>query len=553
MSENNRARLFDRDISMINVLADKIQAMERELNNLKFSQSASQPSFNQTVVAANYSHVHNRSSIINLDDDSDIDHGGLSGLTDEDHSLSAIANTTGDKTFTFANKGIKFKFTGVNSGAYDGMFELEMTGNLQADVMHIHQHTGNVVAGSKLLHLHGEDADLLELEISGQGPVLSIQDTGDSDEELLEFDTTARTLRIGAADGDDDIAVSIFGVLAAIDSIPEGVVTAHEGAIDHNALTNTHNLTNDISHDSIADVSANDHHTPTVSGDIDHDATTNTHDLTNDIDHDAIANFEGDEHVALPNTSANVINDMLDEDNMATDSDTQAATQQSIKKYVDDEVASKAAISHAMSTHSDEDTYNINTSGSANVGSITLNTGETVDEIDDVMDGTPSDEQLLTANAVKTYVDVPLRIGAGNVDYMPCIFEGASPMTVVKHTSILTPTSSTNLHAHFAVPLPTNRGGLKLYIRYVIVHLSDADGSNYVNETYLRGCNESGSTVVDSDGTNLTSAGEKTLDMGGSYNDCSSYDTMKIQLACSNNSADNLDITSVKVDYYYAA
>lgn len=128
-------------------------------------------------------------------------------------TLSMIENTTADKLFTFANKGLKFLYTGANPGAYDGMFELEMTGNLQADVMHIHQHTGNVVAGSKLLHLHGEDTDLLELEISGQGPVLSIQDTGDSDEELLEFDNTARTMRVGAADGNDNIASSFYGTV----------------------------------------------------------------------------------------------------------------------------------------------------------------------------------------------------------------------------------------------------------------------------------------------------------------------------------------------------
>lgn len=134
-------------------------------------------------------------------------HTDLTGI-----SLSMMENTTADKQFTFANKGLKFLYTGANSGAYDGMFELELTGNIQTDVMHIHQHTGNVVAGSKLLHLHGSDADLLELEISGQGPVMSIQDTGDSDEELLEFDTTARTLRIGAADGNDDITVNIYGV-----------------------------------------------------------------------------------------------------------------------------------------------------------------------------------------------------------------------------------------------------------------------------------------------------------------------------------------------------
>ena len=46
------------------------------------------------------------------------------------------------------------------------------------------------------------------------------------------------------------------------------------------------------------------------------------------IDHDQLTNYLASEHFT-----------MLDEDNMASDSDTQAATQQSIKKYVDDSVA----------------------------------------------------------------------------------------------------------------------------------------------------------------------------------------------------------------------
>lgn len=227
-------------------LVRKINNLERIVRSLKAEGSAGQISSDTSVYQLDFTHQHPLSGISNLSklagtlltyssevlsvDEASIDHGSIAGLADEDHSLSAIANTTGDKTFTFANKGIKFLFTGVNPGAYDGMFELEMTGNLQADIMHIHQHTGNVVAGSKLLHLHGEDSDLLELEISGIGKVLSIQDTGDSDEELLAFDTTARTLRIGAADGDDDIAVSIFGQIVAFDGF---------GAIDVNFANGT--------------------------------------------------------------------------------------------------------------------------------------------------------------------------------------------------------------------------------------------------------------------------------------------------------------------------
>lgn len=53
------------------------------------------------------------------------------------------------------------------------------------------------------------------------------------------------------------------------------------------------------------------------------------------IDHDALTNFAANEHVVLPGTIAAVISDMLDEDNMATDSDTQVASQQSIKAYTD--------------------------------------------------------------------------------------------------------------------------------------------------------------------------------------------------------------------------
>ena len=124
--------------------------------------------------------------------------------------------------------------------------------------------------------------------------------------------------------------------------------------------------------------------------------------------HDELAGFVSSEHLAA-----------LDEDNMVSNSDTNVATQQSIKAYVDTEISGAsfqpldntltalaglntsadkyirvtgvdtfdlrtyanvlsdigaAAASHAMSTHSDEDTYNISTSGTLTAGNAILGT-----------------------------------------------------------------------------------------------------------------------------------------------------------------------------------
>ena len=118
-----------------------------------------------------------------------------------------------------------------------------------------------------------------------------------------------------------------------------------EGSIDHDNLTNTHNLTTDIDHDSLSGFVANEH----IDWTTDQGATnihsgnytnttysagtgitlTGTTFSTNDgaIDHDSLLNFTTAEHFT-----------MLDEDDMASDSATQCATQQSIKKYVDDSI-----------------------------------------------------------------------------------------------------------------------------------------------------------------------------------------------------------------------
>ena len=61
------------------------------------------------------------------------------------------------------------------------------------------------------------------------------------------------------------------------------------GEIDHNATTNTHNLTTDIDHNSITN-------THNLTTDIDHNQLTNTHNLTTDISHDSISDVSTDDH-----------------------------------------------------------------------------------------------------------------------------------------------------------------------------------------------------------------------------------------------------------------
>ncbi len=101
-------------------------------------------------------------------------------------------------------------------------------------------------------------------------------------------------------------------------------LVSKDGGIDHDALLNTHDLTTNIDHDTI----------------------TNNHNLTTDIDHDQLTNFTSTEHFT-----------MLDEDDMSTDSATQAATQQSVKKYVDDQIAGIGVLSNVVFSWSATESY----------------------------------------------------------------------------------------------------------------------------------------------------------------------------------------------------
>lgn len=150
------------------------------------------------------------------------DHGSLGGLDDDDHPQYV-------KDSEFTQDG------GVLVGTGSGTFQEE---------------TGDTLRASLGLAI-GTD-------------VLAQQTIGIANDNLVEIDS--------ADVADNDYAKFTANGLEGR-SYAE-VASDIESSIDHDNLTNTHNLTTDI----------------------DHDQLTNTHNLTTDIDHDQLTNFESSEH-----------------------------------------------------------------------------------------------------------------------------------------------------------------------------------------------------------------------------------------------------------------
>ena len=106
-----------------------------------------------------------------------------------------------------------------------------------------------------------------------------------------------------------------------------------------------------------------------------------------------------------------------------------------------------------------------------------------------------------------------------------------------------------NKYVSFHVPLPTNRGGLKLYISRIRVGVNTADSNNYVDYTYLYLTTYNTKSLAFSDTTNLSSQQEKLYDPTDI--DCSGYKQATIRTAIVTDTIGNLVWGPVEVEYYY--
>lgn len=158
-------------------------------------------------------------------------------LATHDHNLNQISNPTGDKEFNFANKHLHFKWVAPASGAHEGAFEIEASGGFSGDLIHVHQHTGNVGANTFMIFVECEDADASCLHLVHGGNVLDFGVNGlqlSADARITEFDTDI-TLAGGDTKVPTDDAVKGYVALAqkTIQIPILGVAAGFLAAVDH--------------------------------------------------------------------------------------------------------------------------------------------------------------------------------------------------------------------------------------------------------------------------------------------------------------------------------
>lgn len=182
-----------------------------------------------------------------------------------------------------------------------------------------------------------------------------------------------------------------------------------------------------------------------------------------------------------------------DEDNMASDDVNALATQQSIKKYVDD-----------------------------NAGGVS-----------------------------QSDFNAASMIGAANSAWVPLAYQ-ADNQTTKKWRSVnyaMRNIDGTDTDLVYLCTLPTNRGGKKLYCTGVRIALQDADAGDYVDKYTLYGRLHTGATDLANDGTNRTAAG--TYDDTFVAVDCSSYHEVIVWVETVTTNANDLDISNISLQLYY--
>ncbi len=315
----------------------------------------------------------------------------------------------------------------------------------------------------------------------------------------------------------------------------------------------------------------------------------------------------------LGNTGARVTT-IADEDAMGSNSATMLATQQSIKAYTDTKCTAAEAHAY-VEANALALTANLTTNGlidgvdiaalksdcdnqcttaeahayvEANAltltQNVTFNAGQTFDGKDvsglcttaeahayveanevtfAVFPITPSaapDANYEVAN--KKYVDdastgdasAHLMIGSSNSAWIPCIasLDNSTSQNIFYFTgTYMTNVTSTDGGMMFVLPIPTNRGGKKLYVTGTRVTLSDADANDYITATYTFSHPSGGgaATQLLSDGTNRTSAGTYTYDYADV--DCSGAVQVVTIITCVLTSNANLDCYGMELECYY--
>jgi len=142
-------------------------------------------------------------------------------------------------------------------------------------------------------------------------------------------------------------------------------------------------------------------------------------------------------------------------------------------------------------------------------------------------------------------------IGVANAAYFPMITAGGHNSNTYWKTAGLTyNTGANDFIIVLELPIPCNKGGLKLYITKCQIAIADADATDYLNAMYVRGITAAGITNLYNDGTNRIAAGTYTYTFPAAV-DCSAY--LKIFLRCDvfSSSNEQFDLANCAIECYY--
>lgn len=161
-----------------------------------------------------------------------------------------------------------------------------------------------------------------------------------------------------------------------------------------------------------------------------------------------------------------------------------------------------------------------------------------------------ADHVDLTVTAAQ--IEDLLMFGTANAAWVPCVFYGTSNNTQPNIvSSLVEPSDTTNKSYFFALPIPTNKGGLKLYVKDIKIDLFDADVSSYIILYRIYGVDHNSLDVVNDDpAANLQSQGSHTDPFGP--DDVSAYEQINVRLDAIIGTAADLDIAAVLLHCYYA-
>ena len=151
-----------------------------------------------------------------------------------------------------------------------------------------------------------------------------------------------------------------------------------------------------------------------------------------------------------------------------------------------------------------------------------------------------------------------LMFGSANAAWVPLALFGATEFSYMKSVQgIISNTGANGMNIDMILPLPCVKGSLKLYLKSLKYGVPDADALAFITTVRIMGLNEDDAPVqIDIDTTDHKTVGDKTfagVTFPAAVIDCSPYQSIVVYLSCTNNVIDELDISNIRMQCYYAA